>query len=208
MGLGDYARRMAGRAVRRGARSVAKVALDRLDHVSQQHGGPSIPIPEDLRRKPRADRSRSKGPIVTGEVVSEYPGDFTARVNPVYAPDPDGDADPGEIVWGWVPFEDDPSRGKDRPALVVGHDGDWLLVLMLTSRDHSPENGVRVEHGNHWFDIGSGPWDRRGRASEVRLDRVIRLTQSDVRREGAVMPKPTFEAVVRAMQHARFSDPS
>ena len=40
----------------------------------------------------------------------------------VYAPDLDGRADPGEIVWTWVVFEDDPTRGKDRPVLVVGRD--------------------------------------------------------------------------------------
>ena len=28
-----------------------------------------------------------------------------------YAPEPDGDADPGEVVWAWVPFEDDPTQG-------------------------------------------------------------------------------------------------
>src|SRR5688572_16152998 len=27
-----------------------------------------------------------------------------------YAPDLDGDADPGEIVWTWVPYEDDPAQ--------------------------------------------------------------------------------------------------
>src|SRR5882757_411423 len=32
----------------------------------------------------------------------------------VYAPDLDGRADPGEIVWTWVVYEDDPTRGKDR----------------------------------------------------------------------------------------------
>src|SRR5262249_10344430 len=30
----------------------------------------------------------------------------------VYAPERDGDADPGEVVWGWVPYEDDPAQGK------------------------------------------------------------------------------------------------
>ena len=40
----------------------------------------------------------------------------------VYAPDLDGRADPGEIVWTWVVYEDDPTRGKDRPVLVVGRD--------------------------------------------------------------------------------------
>ena len=45
----------------------------------------------------------------------------------VYAPDLDGRADPGEIVWTWVVYEDDPTRGKDRPVLVVGRDRSTLL---------------------------------------------------------------------------------
>jgi hypothetical protein len=49
----------------------------------------------------------------------------------VYAPDLDGRADPGEIVWTWVVYEDDPTRGKDRPVLVVGRDRRTLLGLML-----------------------------------------------------------------------------
>ena len=54
----------------------------------------------------------------------------------VYAPDLDGRADPGEIVWTWVVYEDDPTRGKDRPVLVVGRDRPTLLGLMLSSQDH------------------------------------------------------------------------
>ncbi|WP_372521259.1 type II toxin-antitoxin system PemK/MazF family toxin [Marinobacter nauticus] len=54
-----------------------------------------------------------------------------------YAPAPDGEPDPGEIVWTWVPYEEDHSRGKDRPVLIVGHDGPYLLVLMLTSKDRN-----------------------------------------------------------------------
>ena len=33
-----------------------------------------------------------------------------------YEPDPDGQPDPGEVVWAWVAYEDDPARGKDRPV--------------------------------------------------------------------------------------------
>ncbi len=29
-----------------------------------------------------------------------------------YSPDIDGDADPGEVVWAWVPYEDDPIEGQ------------------------------------------------------------------------------------------------
>ena len=37
-----------------------------------------------------------------------------------YTPELDGEPDPGEVVWTWVPYEDDPMQGKDRPVVIVG----------------------------------------------------------------------------------------
>ncbi|WP_425450763.1 type II toxin-antitoxin system PemK/MazF family toxin [Xylanimonas oleitrophica] len=121
----------------------------------------------------------------------------------VYAPRPDGAPDPGEIVWTWVPYEDDPSQGKDRPVLLVGRDGPWLLALQLTSKDHDRDAAQEARAGRRWLDIGSGPWDPRGRPSEVRLNRVVRVAPEAVRREGAVMPEDLFRRVVAAMEQAR-----
>ena len=132
-----------------------------------------------------------------------YPGDYTGPIQPMYKPDLDGDADPGEIVWGWVPFEEDHTQGKDRPVLVIGHDGRWLLALMLTSKDHVPGGVGEVredEHGTRYFNAGAGDWDRQGRQSEIRLDRIIRISDQDVRREGAIMPMGMFSKVVGALQ--------
>jgi hypothetical protein len=128
---------------------------------------------------------------------SAYPGDFTGPLAPSYSPKPDGRPDPGEIVWTWVPFEEDHSQGKDRPVLVVGRDGRWLLALQLTSKDHDgyPAPGGR----RRWVDIGSGGWDRQGRPSEVRVDRVVRVDPKAVRREGAVLSRQRFDAVARAV---------
>src|SRR5262245_11049869 len=50
-----------------------------------------------------------------------------------YSPRLDGRADPGEIVWTWVPYEEDHRQGKDRPVLVVGRDRRTLYGLMLSS---------------------------------------------------------------------------
>ena len=44
-----------------------------------------------------------------------------------YRPQQDGDPDPGEVVWAWVPFEEDPTLGKDRPVVIVGRHGDELV---------------------------------------------------------------------------------
>ena len=131
---------------------------------------------------------------------ADYPGDFVGVVQPEYAPDPDGDPDPGEIVWTWVPYEEDARRGKDRPVLVVGHDGRWLLGLMLSTVDHDalPHRGQET-----WVDLGSGDWDEARRASEVRVDRVIRVDPSAVRREGAVLDRARFELVTGSLASGR-----
>lgn len=153
--------------------------------------------------KPSAPKSSSanstapkpSAPASTGASNgSDYPGDYRDMINFEYSPSLDGDADPGEIVWTWVPFEEDHSQGKDRPVLLVGRDGEYLLALMMTSKDHNNR-----EHADpNYLDIGSGPWDPQGRASEVKLNRVIRVRPDAMRREGAIMPEDTFRLIERA----------
>ncbi len=121
------------------------------------------------------------------------------RPTAVYDPRDDDRADPGEIVWGWVPFEDDPARGKDRPVLIIGRDGADLLGLYLSSQDHD-RDADEARHGRYWMDIGRGAWDPRGRPSEVRLDRVVRLSPGGVRRIGAALDRATFDRVTAASQ--------
>lgn len=128
-----------------------------------------------------------------------YNGDYTGRVSATYSPNPDGRPDPGEIVWTWVPFEEDYSKGKDRPVLLVGRDGDDLLALMLTSKDHNNP----THHDERYMDIGTGPWDRQGRPSEVNVDRVIRVQAENVRREGATLDRRRFDDVVGRLNSRR-----
>jgi hypothetical protein len=115
-----------------------------------------------------------------------------------YSPEADGLPDPGEVVWAWVAYEDDPSQGKDRPVLVVGRDGGTLLCLQLTSKDHDRDAEDEARWGRHWMDVGSGGWDAEHRPSEVRLDRLLRLPEEEVRREGAALDEGVFDAVVAA----------
>lgn len=117
-----------------------------------------------------------------------------------YRPSSDGDADPGEVVWTWVPFEEDPSQGKDRPVLVLSRHQGSLVVTQLTSKDHDRDAAQEASWGRYWFDVGSGPWDPRGRRSEMRLDRLLLVDPGAVRREGATMPRTTFEAATRALR--------
>jgi len=129
-----------------------------------------------------------------------YVGDFTGVATLEYAPHPDGHADPGEVVWTWVPFEDDPAQGKDRPVLVIGHHGLYLLALMLTSKDHDRDAADEARHGRHWVDIGAGDWDALRRPSEVRLDRILQVEPGAVRREGAGLDQARFDAVAAAVR--------
>lgn len=159
--------------------------------------------PAPARARPRTmppKRSSSRSPhSEVRHVLPDFVGDFHIE----YAPAPDGAPDPGEVVWTWVPFEDDPSRGKDRPVLLLGWHGKNLLALMLTSKDHDRDAAEEARHGRHWFDLGAGPWDPKGRPSEVRLDRVLRIDPASVRRFGAILDKTRFDFVVAAMRKYR-----
>lgn len=132
---------------------------------------------------------------------ARYPGDLPrGDVHITYSPNADGRPDPGEVVWAWVPYEEDASRGKDRPVLVISeHDG-YLVALMLTSRDRDDVHAREAAAGRYWMDIGTGDWDRRRRPSEVRLDRVLRLRPDEVRREGGRLPKKRFDEVAAALR--------
>lgn len=111
----------------------------------------------------------------------------------VYAPKLDGRADPGEIVWTWVVYEDDPSRGKDRPVLVVGRDRSTLFGLMVSSQE-------RHAADPEWVGIGSGSWDYEGRPSWVRLDRVLVVPEEGIRREGAILDREVFDVVAARLR--------
>lgn len=115
-----------------------------------------------------------------------------------YAPEADGEPDPGEVVWAWVPYEEDPTRGKDRPVLLLAKEGEDWLALQLTSHDHDLDAAQEAREGRFWMDIGSGSWDSRGRPSEVRLNRLLRLDPAGVRREGAALDPELFAAVIEA----------
>jgi PemK-like, MazF-like toxin of type II toxin-antitoxin system len=132
--------------------------------------------------------------ITTGRPVTRtsVPTAHRAR-RLVYSPNLDGRADPGEVVWTWVTYEEDPTRGKDRPVLVVGRDHATLLGLMMSSQEsHAADRS--------WVSIGSGSWDGEGRASWVRLDRVLDVPEESIRREGAILDRHIFDVVAARLR--------
>jgi PAS domain-containing protein len=123
------------------------------------------------------------------EVAPPRPADL--RIS--YAPDRDGDPDAGEIVWTWVPYEENDGRGKDRPVLVVAREpAGTLLAVQLSSKRHDGER--------EWVAIGSGPWDRTGRDSWIAVDRVLRLHEDGMRREACALDRMRFNSVVHRLR--------
>lgn len=136
-----------------------------------------------------ASKARETGRS-NGDARTATPGARPGVLQISYEPALDGDADPGEIVWAWIPYEDDPSQGKDRPCLVIGRLDGRLAVVALTTKASGPQRD-RVA-------LGIGTWDHERRPSFAKIDRVILLQADGVRREGAVFPKDRFATVVEA----------
>ncbi len=107
-----------------------------------------------------------------------------------YSPQIDGDPDPGEVVWAWVPFEEDPEQGKDRPVIVIGRRGSKLVGIPLTTKSSDREAQIAV---------GTGGWDPKRRQSYARIWRMLDLDDQGTRREGSVLPRDRFEQVIVAV---------
>ena len=107
-----------------------------------------------------------------------------------YHPQLDGDPDPGEVVWAWVPFEDDPTLGKDRPVVIIGRHGENLSGVALTSKYKDRDDYVSV---------GTGDWDSQHRTSYAKVDRLLDIRPETVRREGAILSRRHFDDVIEAV---------
>ncbi|NQX27517.1 type II toxin-antitoxin system PemK/MazF family toxin [Microbacteriaceae bacterium VKM Ac-2854] len=106
-----------------------------------------------------------------------------------YSPSTDGAPDPGEIVWTWVPYEENDGRGKDRPVLVVATEKSGsVLAVQLSTKDHPG-----------FLPLGAGAWDRENRPSFVNLDRVFRVQPAGMRREATALDRARYASVAAAL---------
>ena len=113
-----------------------------------------------------------------------------------YAPDPDGDPDAGEIVWTWVPYQENDGRGKDRPVLVIGREDDQrVYAVRLTSKSHDGDRDFLA--------IGAGPWDSQGRPSWVDVEQLYSVHADGMRREASALDLDRFARVADAL-HRRY----
>jgi hypothetical protein len=140
-----------------------------------------------------ASPARANEPGRSGHNATvEIDPDGIGHVRMTYAPSTDGNPDPGEIVWTWVPYEERDGRGKDRPVLIVAAEPDGaVLAVQLTSRSH-------VDTTNS-VPIGTGTWDPKGRPSWVGIERIFRVYPSGMRREAAALDAGRFSTVAKAI---------
>lgn len=147
-----------------------------------------------------AGRKRSSHPLAEDDSPGRSGAAATVEIDPItvgslrmaYSPVKDGDPDPGEIVWTWVPFEERDGRGKDRPVLIVAvaHPSGFLAVQLTSKPGKSPD----------FVNLGVGPWDAAGRPSWVNIDRVFCVQASGMRREAAALDGARFALVAAALQ--------
>lgn len=129
---------------------------------------------------------RGSGRATRKQVPTTRPVERGVQIE--YSPSVDGDPDPGEIVWTWVPYEEDPTLGKDRPVVIIGRRGINLCGVALTTKRRNGE-----------LEVGTGPWDPRNRPSYAKVDRLLDIDADTVRREGAALNRRRFDAVVEAV---------
>jgi hypothetical protein len=174
---------------------LTKAVSDVLTGGRRRGGAPSREAGRTGGRRPRADAEVLPGEFGPDATVEVDPH----RIGPVrmsYSPQTDGAPDPGEVVWTWVPFEENDGRGKDRPVLVVAvESAGTYLAVQLTSKAHDGEGD--------FVSIGAGGWDGEHRPSWVNLDRVIRVHEGGMRREAAALPRAAFERVTDRL-HQRY----
>lgn len=145
------------------------------------------------RLKPKPHQQIDEVEASPGQYGDGQTRDITAAelrsVHLEYAPQPDGDPDPGEVVWTWVPYVENDGRGKDRPVLIIGRiDKESVVGCYLSTKQH-----------RDYLPIGTGAWDPQRRESFLSPERLLRITHDGMRREGVQIDRTRFEAVVRGV---------
>lgn len=142
-------------------------------------------------RETRASGEASAGRIPGSETVQVDP----ARVREVsvgYSPSRNRLPDSGEIIWTWVPYEENDGRGKDRPVLVIGrHGADRVYAVRMTSKPH--------DRDRDFISIGSGAWDGQGRESWVDIEQLYSVHHEGMRREAAALDAGRYGRVAQAL---------
>ncbi|WP_337004828.1 MULTISPECIES: type II toxin-antitoxin system PemK/MazF family toxin [unclassified Microbacterium] len=161
---------------------------------SDRTSRPSAPRHPDARLRTAEDTTASSTDAGRGRGTEtvELDPDRVRDLRVDYAPQRDGAPDAGEIVWTWVPYEENDGRGKDRPVLVIGRQSaDRVYAVRLTSKAHDADRD--------YLPIGSGAWDSQGRESWVDIEQLYSVHERGLRREAAVLDRARYERVGAAL---------
>ncbi|AJE33829.1 hypothetical protein B842_09900 [Corynebacterium humireducens NBRC 106098 = DSM 45392] len=187
-----------------GSRGVHRPALpqsDRpslLDRVRSVLIGPTAsPLDSGLARiNERLGLNTGLKPEAVRAAAANIRVEATERMsrNIYYAPDMDGQAEPGEVVWIWAPSDGPDLPPRERAMLVIGRDRHTILGLLISP---NPKHAG----AETWLDIGAGEWDASGRQCWIRLDRVLEVSEQGVRRQGALFPQRRFERIANRLRN-------
>lgn len=146
-------------------------------------------------------RSQSSASTTTSKRTDLSPGragrgatrDLTpaelSRLQPTYSPARNGEPDPGEVIWTWVPYAEHDGRGKDRPVLIIARvDSEHWAACYLSTKHH-----------DGFISVGSGPWDSQGRESFLSPERILLISEEGMRRESTGLNREAFERAVDAI---------
>lgn len=162
-------------------------------HGGSADGGGSSPRNAPVA-KWRNQASRQPSEPSPGQAGGGATRDLTAAelraMRPSYAPSLDGEPDPGEVIWTWVPYVENDGRGKDRPVLIIARldAGAWAACYLSTKQHRD------------FVSVGSGPWDSQGRESFLSPERVLRVTGDGMRRESMGMDRVHYDRAVQAVK--------
>ncbi len=152
-------------------------------------------------RRPHARlRPDGRGPVPDARSTGSQEGTQTVRIDPDsvpdlavgYSPSRNRLPDSGEVIWTWVPYEENDGRGKDRPVLVIGRQSrERVYAVRMTSRSHDGDRD--------YVPIGAGEWDSRGRESWVDIEQLYSVHTDGMRREAAVLDERRYARVAQSL---------
>ncbi|MDD7465958.1 MAG: type II toxin-antitoxin system PemK/MazF family toxin [Actinomycetaceae bacterium] len=204
--------RSAGKTARAAGKTAMREGMQALkkSRAANRTAGQSGASARPPKTRPRKSSAKPKKSHVAGMIPATYPDPTSAPVewnvaqrglpHFSYRPERNNLPDPGEVVWTWVPFEENDGQGKDRPVLVLAMEGDYAIFVQLTSKDHADRGIFRDRFGTWWMDIGAGEWDSQGRPSEAKLSKLWVVHESRIRRTGSALDASTYHAVIAAIQ--------
>lgn len=131
----------------------------------------------------------SPGQVGNGATRDLTPSELKS-LRPSYSPKLDGEPDPGEVIWTWVPYVENDGRGKDRPVLIIARlDSDSWAACYLSTKQH-----------RDFVPVGTGSWDSQGRESFLSPERVLRVTETGMRRESTGVDREHYDRAVQAIR--------